>query len=183
MVHRSLLALFICIGSSLCALPQQLKKVDVRNTVEDMLSYHVEYKELNPLLVKRCFKSYLEQFDGQKVFLLQAEVSPFLNLSSHNFESIIEHYYFDEYPEFETLNRVIGKAIERARVMRHEIIRDLVVHGEGVEESPLQLYSQHAKTPDELKGRIRAQLVHFLLSEKKSNDPGFWTPARREKIF
>lgn len=184
MTKRYFLLPFILLSTTLfSSLPSQLKKADVRNTVEEMLSYHVEYKELNPLLVKRCFKSYIEQFDGQKLFLLQSEVKPFLNLTSHNFESIIENYYFDEYPEFETLNRTIAKSIERARIFRHEIIRDLVTYGEGGEVQQGRVYAQHAKTAEELKERIRAQLVQFLISEKKSHETAAWTAARREKIL
>lgn len=182
-MKRYLFAFFILISSCLLPLPQELKKTDVRNTMEEMFSYHVEYKELTPLLVKRCFKSYIEQFDGQKLYLLQSEVKPFLDLTSSHFESIIGHYYIDEYPEFETLNHVISKAIERMRGWRQEIIRDLVLNGEGLEGSEGKGSLQYAGSLDELKNRLRGQVVRFLLSEKHSNDASFWTPSRREKVL
>lgn len=183
MMKRVFFVFFILVSSCISALPEQLKKADVRNTMEEMFSYHVEYKELSPLIVKRCFKSYIEQFDTQKLYLLQSEVRPFLDLTSSNFESIIEHYNIDEYPEFETLNRVISKAIERTKAWRQEIIRDLILNGQNIEATVGETYVQYAGSADELKNRLKNQIVRFFLSEKRSNDAAFWTPARREKIL
>lgn len=182
-MKRCFFVFFILISSCIFALPEQLKKTDVRNTLEEMFSYHVEYKELTPLLVKRCFKSFIEQFDAPKLYLVQSEVRPFLDLTSTNFESIIEHYYIDEYPEFETLNRVIKNAIERAAAWRQEIIQDLVLNGEDVELSKGESYIQYAANVEQLKSRLKAQIVRFLMAEKKSSNPEYWTQARREKIL
>src|SRR5689334_20593194 len=87
----------------------QLEIADVRNSMEEMFSYHVETKEITSLLVKRAFKIYLEQFDPQKIYLSQGEVKPFLELTSTQIEMIIDHYFADEYPEFTTLNKTIVK--------------------------------------------------------------------------
>jgi carboxyl-terminal processing protease len=182
-MKRYFFAFIILIGSSLSALPEQLKKTDVRNSLEEMFSYHVEYKELTPLLVKRCFKLFVEQFDAQKLYLLQAEARPFLDLTSSNYESIIDHYYMDEYPEFETLTRVIRRGIERAQAWRQEIIRDLVVNGDNLTAPAAEAYVQYAGTADQLKERLKTQMVRFLLAEKRAEGGGYWNAARREKIL
>jgi len=183
MMKRYFFVFFILIGHSLFALPEELKKTDVRNSLEEIFSYHFEHKELTPLLVKRCFKSFVEQFDTQKLYFVHSEVRHFLDLTSSHYESVIEHYYMDEYPEFETLNRAIKKAIERTRIWRQEIIRDLVVNGQNIEPPSFENSIQYPGTPDQLKQRLKTQIIRFLLSEKKSEDPEVWTPARREKIL
>ena len=67
------LALSSCLFLLLCSLigTFQLKKSDVRTTMEEMLAYHVEYKTFSPQLAKRSLKIYLEQFDSEKFYLLQ----------------------------------------------------------------------------------------------------------------
>lgn len=181
MIQR--LVFFILLSTSLFALPPQLKKTDIRNSMEEMFSYHVEYKELTPLLVKRAFKSYFEQFDSQRFYLLHSEVKPFLELSSNTIESVIVHYYTDDYPEFQSLNRVIAKAIKRARSWREEIAKELVDEEGELQAAPYEGNSQYANSLDQLKSRIRGQMVRFLLSETKSKDPKFWTADRKRKIF
>jgi len=108
---------FLCLVSSLCFASEKhnLKTTDIRNSMEEMFSYHVETKEMTSALIKRAFKIYVEQFDSQKIYMTQAEIKPFLDLNSTQIESIINHYYGDEYPEFSTLNKTIVQSIGRAK--------------------------------------------------------------------
>jgi carboxyl-terminal processing protease len=182
MMKRALI-FFLLIASTVFSLSQQqLKLTDVRNSVEEMLSYHVEYKELTPLLVKRSFKSYIEQFDPQKIFLLQSEVKSFLDLSSTQIETTIDQYFADAYPEYEKLNQLIGKSIQRARVLRKEIFQELLSSGDKLQAREIEQASNWATTTDQLKGRLRAILARLIVSERRSNDPAFWTQERRTKI-
>jgi len=174
---------FALVLSNLCALPEQLKRVDIRNTMEEMLSYHVEYKELSPLIVKRSFKSLVEQFDSQKIYLLYNEVKPYFELSSDDIERCIEYYFSDAYPGYEKLHQLFSKAILRARAIRQEVIKDLLVNGDKIDKAAGESYFQYATAADELKGRIRLQMVRLMLMEKRSADPKYWTAARREKIL
>src|SRR5215475_14595143 len=98
---RSRLLVFLCLISSFCCAAEKhhLKIADVRNSMEEMFSYHVETKEMTPALVKRSFKIYVDQFDPQKIYLTQGEAKPFLDLKATQVESVINHYYSDEYPE------------------------------------------------------------------------------------
>ncbi len=177
------LIFLILLSTFAFALPQQLKKTDIRNSMEEMFTYHVEYKELTPLLIKRSFKSYIEQFDTPKIYMLQSEVKSFFELSSSMIESVIVHYYTDEYPEYLGMNSAVVKAIQRARGWRQEIADELVAHEGNIEVPSYDGSFQYAQTPEQLKGRIRAQMVRFFLSEQKSKDPSYWTMERKKKIF
>ena len=58
--------------------------------MQEMLSYHVEFKEFSSLVVKRSFKIYLEQFDVEKNYLLRTRSIHFLELTDKNAESAVE---------------------------------------------------------------------------------------------
>ncbi len=175
--------LFILIFSRLIALPEQLKKNDIRPTLEELLSYHVEYKELNPLLVKRSFKSYIEQFDAPKMYLLYGEVKPYLELSSSEVEGILSDYAAERYTEYEKLSDLISKAVLRARAFRQEAAAELIAQGEPQEIGQGEMFFQYPTTADQLKSRIKIQMARLLLSEKRSSDPKYWTSDRRAKIL
>lgn len=175
---------FFCLISTLYAASEkhQLRIADVRNSMEEMFSYHIETREMTPTLIKRSFKIYLEQFDPQRIYLTQAEVKPFLELSTSQIESVINHYYSDDYPEFATLNKTIVQAIQRARKWREELYADFLKEGEGVSVSNADISSSYCSNPNQLKKQLRAQLIHLFKLENKSHDPKFWTTERRQKI-
>lgn len=173
-----------CLISSLCTASERhhLKIADVRNSMEEMFSYHVETREMTPALIKRSFKIYIDQFDPQKIYLTQSEVKPFLELSSSQIESIVNHYYSDDYPEYATLNKTIVQAIQRARKWREELYADFLSKGEAVSVSNSDISSQYSSSPNQLRKQLRAQLIHLFKMENRAQDPQFWTLERRQKI-
>ena len=175
-----LLIFFVSVASA--SERYQLRLVDVRNLMEEMFSYHVETREMTATLAKRSFKIFSEQFDPQKIYLTQAELKPFLELSSSQLEMVIDHYFADEYPEYQTLNSTISKAIERARQWRQEFYADFMAQGDTLNVSFSDTPLQNATNPDQLKKRVRLQLMQLFMLENKAKDPQFWTPERRQKV-
>ena len=175
-----LLIFFVSVASA--SERYQLRLVDVRNLMEEMFSYHVETREMTATLAKRSFKIFSEQFDPQKIYLTQAELKPFLELSSSQLEMVIDHYFADEYPEYQTLNSTISKAIERARQWRQEFYADFMAQGDTLNVSFSDTPLQNATNPDQLKKRVRLQLMQLFMLENKTKDPQFWTPERRQKV-
>ncbi len=179
MIQRVVFFLFLC--ATLCSsTPALLKKSDIRPTMEELFSYHIESRELTPLLVKRSFKSLIEQFDPQKIYLLYSEVKPFLELTSTDIESAIDHYSSDEYPDYENLTRLFAKATARAQALRKQIASELLAQ-EKMQAKADPAY-QYAADTDQLKERIRGQFVRILEAEKASSDPAFWTDDRKQKV-
>ncbi|HUD01584.1 MAG TPA: S41 family peptidase [Rhabdochlamydiaceae bacterium] len=183
MLRSRVLGLF-CLISSLCFASEKyhLKVADVRNSMEEMFSYHVETREMTSALIKRSFKIYIDQFDAQKIYLTQAEAKPFLSLNSSQIESIIDHYYGDEFPEFVTLNKTINQAIQRAKKWREELYADFISKGEAVQVGEIDTSNQYASSPDQLRKNLRAQLVQLFKMENITKEPAFWTLERRQKI-
>jgi carboxyl-terminal processing protease len=173
-----------CLISSLSAASERhhLRIADVRNSMEEMFSYHVETREMTPALIKRSFKIYIDQFDPQKIYMTQSEAKPFLELSSSQIESIVNHYYSDDYPEFATLNKTIVQAIQRARKWREELYADFLSKGEAVSVSNSDISNQYSSSPNQLRKQLRAQLIHLFKMENRDQDPQFWTTERRQKI-
>ena len=66
-----------------------LKLEDVNEIMNRFFEYHVENKELNETIVKRWFKGYIDQFDPGRIYLLQEEVLPFLDINTKDAKKII----------------------------------------------------------------------------------------------
>lgn len=163
--------------------PQPLRLADVKSTMQELFSYHVEYKEFSPLLVKRSFKLYIEQFDTEKIYLLNSEIQPFLELSDKQIETIIKECQSSDFSEYLALNSVIQNAITRAREWRKEIEREMVLRAKDPEPDFDESYSTYATSENQLKNRIKKQLIYYLWSEKKKGDFSSWTPEQRAKVF
>jgi carboxyl-terminal processing protease len=118
-------ALFLTI--SLFSATKKLKTSDIRNYIEEIFSYHVENRTLTPLIVRRSFKIYIEQFDPGKIYLLKSEVKPYLELSDQQVEQIINRFYRDDYSDYMALNKMIEQSIFRARNIRKELQNEILL--------------------------------------------------------
>lgn len=182
---RSILLTLVFAIASLqaSAVRQPLKLTDVRNSMEEMFSFHVETREMTPTLVKRSFKNFVEQFDPQKIYFTYPEVRPFFEVSNSQIERVIDHYFADEFPEFAALNKSLAQAIQRARAWRQEFYNDFIKQGAALKaDFPNDSPNQYLSSTDSLRSRLRAQLLHLCLLENKAKDPEYWTQERRQKI-
>ncbi|MGE0670149.1 MAG: hypothetical protein AB7O89_04370, partial [Parachlamydiales bacterium] len=163
--------------------PQRLKKQDVRKTMQEMLAYHVEYKEFSSLLARRSLKLYIQQFDMEKNYLFASEAKTFLDPRDERVQSAVRKYQKDDLSEFAAANQVIQNSIMRARRIRAEVERELILSNENFAYPQGESYLDYARNEDELRSRIRRQLVRLLVLEKKWNDIADWTPQDKQKIF
>jgi carboxyl-terminal processing protease len=182
LIKLRILLLFLSLFQISFAGPLQLGKQDVRKTMQEMLDYHVEYKEFNQFLARRAMKLYIEQFDPDKVYLLASEAKLFLDLKEDQLQGIISKYKRDDLEEFESLNHVIQKAIARQQLWREELEKSLTVEAKE-NEIYGESYLDYAKSEAELKERVRKQLTRALFIEKTLSRTPKWTPHQREKVF
>src|SRR5437899_12819240 len=89
------------------AAPATLKKSSIRTSMEEMLAYHVEFKEFSPLIVKRSFKLFIEQFDPDRCYFLNDEVKPFFELAEKNVDKIIKGYKGGDFSQYDAINAII----------------------------------------------------------------------------
>jgi len=162
---------------------QQLKTADVRSTMQEMLNYHVEYKEMSPLLIRRSLKIFIEQFDSDKTYLLASEIKPFLDIKDSQVQLVLKGFNANDFSIYRDLNEVIQKACTRARTIRKEIARELTLNPKDNEATAGESYLNYAPDIDQLKARIRKQLQRAILFEKKISNAAEWTAEQREKVF
>lgn len=168
MRRKSLIFVLLC--SQLVALGPR----DVRQTFGDMLELHVEYKALSPMLARRAVKLYIDQFDPERLYLLQSEVKPFLSLKEQELQALVEDLSQDRMGAFAQLNATIEKAIMRARRLRAEVQSELASSGSLSEDETRVRYASFAHDERELKARTYERWRAYLAM----------TPGRpRDKVF
>ncbi|MES2122370.1 MAG: S41 family peptidase, partial [Chlamydiota bacterium] len=167
----------------LSLMPFQLRTIDVRASMDEMLAYHVEYKEFTPMLAKRSLKIYLEQFDGEKVYLLSNEAKPYLDPSDRQLKSVVQAYQKDDLSEWRALNQVVQGAIMRGRALRAQIAQQLASSKEAPKMVSIEGYADYASSEQELASRIRNIYTRILLAEMRNAPTKEWTAERKQKVF
>ena len=62
-------------------------------------------------ILKNSFKVYIDQFDPDRIYLLESEVRPFLQLKDSDVSHFVDQYQHSQFPEYMLLNDMIQKAI------------------------------------------------------------------------
>lgn len=163
---------FILIITQLAANPADLQVKDVQQIMSQIFEKQGENKTLTANIIKNSFKIYIEQFDPYKTYLLESEVSPYLNISDARVAEILRQYQNNDLTAYLELNAVIQSAILRARKLRAEVKPDDLI---GMKPTELKINPSvpYAKDDAELKRRIREQMADFLSSEKKRFGPAY----------
>jgi carboxyl-terminal processing protease len=175
-----LLAIFL-----LCSIapPFQLKKPDVREAMDQMLSYHVDYKQFSPLIARRSLRVFVEQFDSEKLYLLSHEVRPFLDPKEDRLKGMVQKYLKDDLSEYEGINQIIQRAILRARGLRQEVEAEIVLNPTDIKAPLTDSYAEYPKDEAELKERIKKQLLRILTVEKRNGKMRALTTDKCKKLF
>ncbi|GAB4187404.1 MAG: carboxy terminal-processing peptidase [Simkaniaceae bacterium] len=151
--------------------------------MEEIFSYHVENRELTPLVVRRALKVYIEQFDPTKIYLLKEEVRPFLELTDGQVEAIIYRYNHDDFSDFITLNQVIENAILRAQAIRADSQKKIMEDAKAVGKKTLGRYIDYASSESELQKRIYAEQLAWIEYESSQLPSLKISKDSKEKIF
>lgn len=150
-----------------------LKTSDINKVMKQILDQHVDQKNFSPNLLQHSLLTYINQFDPQKIYLLESEVIPYTNMSEARLQELLAQYKQQNYTAFKDLNKIIQDAIVRSRKLR-----------KGIEEEAKQsLFQLHAKQPvtlldkeetnffakdtKGLKARLLKDLKEFIASQQK----------------
>jgi len=166
-LYKRFFIFFVFLSS--CLVAKSLSYRDIRLTMRDMFEYHIEYKEMSPLLVKRSFKLYLEQFDPNKTYLLKSEALPYLELTTKRVSQFLSDFGKDDYKEYTSAAALMSHAVERARLLRAEVISDMLA-GAPIAKTSSTSFVDFAKTPKELKARIAASIHRYLRLDERTLD-------------
>jgi carboxyl-terminal processing protease len=161
----------------------QLKPADVRKSMDEMMSLHVEYKELTPFLARRSLKIFVEQFDPERTYLLASEVKPFLDPRDELLKEVIARFKQDDLTVFDKESQMIYKAILRAKEYRREIAQELIASDVAASDLSPESYGSYAQSEQELRSRMKRQLQKILLLEQRESGSAQWNTERRKKVF
>jgi carboxyl-terminal processing protease len=160
---------------------ENLESKDVQKIMQQILSQHLDKKQITASILKNSFKVYIDQFDPDRIYLLENEVQPYLSLSDEAMDDIMSQYKNNEFPEYSDLNDLIQKAIVRARNIRYEL--------EQEKEQILKLsktyqgaFDDEWRDPDlkrpfpknlaDLRDRIKQELIMFTAEERRRYGEG-----------
>lgn len=162
---RILLILLLLI-SSIKADPS-LREEDISKIMQEIFSQHVNKKEMTGPIFKAAIRTYVEQFDPDKIYFLDQEVSPYLAMSDYGLQMQVSKYEKRDYSTFKNLNTLIQNAILRARQNREpahlkEVLDNLLK--EGYKPGDFSNYASNAsalirKQDDDFK-EFAARFIH-----------------------
>jgi carboxyl-terminal processing protease len=160
-----------------------LQTKDIHKVMDQIFSQHVDKKEITSSIIKNSFKVYIDQFDPDRIYLLEQEVRPFLNFSDSQVEKFLEQYQTNHFQEYADLNQVIQKAILRQRQLRASLFKDQktdlfeksrAIKADGVEDwSDPDLTQNFAKDDTVLKEHLKKKVIQFIALERKRYGEAF----------
>jgi carboxyl-terminal processing protease len=176
MILNFLIILIVSFSFSSAFAQQQedLSLKDVQKVMQEILAQHVDKKEITPDVLQNSFKSYLDQFDPERIYLFGNEASQFLNLDQAELKRVLENYRQNRFTKFEELDQMIQNAILRARKYREELAADkeTIFQSSSNHPSVSNLLGEDKKAPypndvSELKERMKGQAVRFISIERQ----------------
>lgn len=165
--------LCLFITSSASARAELLKTSDVPQVMKQIFNQHVDQKEMTPKTLKMGFKVFIDQFDPNRIYLLESETAPYLSPTESSVNKTLKDYQNNNFQSFEELNKTIQNAIYRARTLR-ESIKDnsrplfhmTAPANTDDDWNDPDLKRPFPKSTQELKSNIQDDLVNFIRDEK-----------------
>lgn len=111
----------VCLCSLQANEPDLLKKNDISQVMSQILENHLESQEMTPVLLQESINDFINQFDPNRIYLLESEVEPYLHLSRVKLNSLMAQYQRHDFQMFEQLNKIFQSAILRSRELRASI--------------------------------------------------------------
>ncbi|MCF7852564.1 MAG: S41 family peptidase [Simkaniaceae bacterium] len=162
---------------------KSLSLKDIHPIAMQMLTFHVEYNELSPLLVRRSFKLYIQQFDPMHTYLLQSEVNDYVNMSDRRAQEIVQRLLNRDYTDFERLNTIMQGSVQRARDIRAKALKTVESKRFQVNEIAVKPTTSYPKSVTELTEANQRLIEMWVLAESKGPHYDYYTDEERLKAF
>lgn len=123
------LIFYFFVQSSAWAYPR-LERTSIRNTMDKLIEYHIQTKQVSQELLLASIDNYISTFDKQYAYLTEQETHAFTR--SNQIKKQILHKYLNHDPSiYEQINHAIQDSIYRARSWRiqwlensHDLIQE-----------------------------------------------------------
>lgn len=173
-IFFSMIFLFVGVGNLFAA---DLTLKDIPKTMRKLFHYHIENKKLTPILLKRSFKIYIENFDRNRSYLLMQEVEGYLAYSDQDLNLSVYRYSSGDFSDFISLNQKIQKSILRSRAIREQIQAE-IIEGNLAISFMLKTFPQDER---ELYAKQKQKMVQFLKYHMKKVPID--SKERRQKVL
>jgi carboxyl-terminal processing protease len=182
--------LFLSISYLLEAHEQDLLKgSDITRIMQQILAEHVDKKEMTSQILHSALLRYIDHFDPHRMYLLESEAAPYINLSPAQLNESIEQYKRNDFSGFKHLNQVIQASIQRSRKIRQGLeseVKNNLFHPSPKEEKESLTHTEEGesfpRTTDQLKERITQNLGSFINDQKRRFGDAM-TLQRKEQIL
>lgn len=167
-LRRFLGGLFLLLFTSttlISAQEEHLVSQDVTRVMDQIFKQHVDQRHMSETIIRQSFRVYIDQFDPDRIYLLQSEVNPFLNLTDEQVRLVMDQYRQNDLSMYQKLNTQIQKAISRAQQIRSQIEEEGLGSIESVSPPPSGGQLAFPKTLRELKTRQRDHIARFIQNE------------------
>ena len=162
------------VGFSFLAAPllseTSLTLSDLPSVLRDALRSHPGKGELDQATLLQSHDKLFAQFDPRKLYLLDAEISPYLN--PKNGEKYLFEYQHEDFRQYFAMIEVCQRAVERSRKIRSGFFFTDSHSIDAIREKPREAYTEYAADIDELSGRIFHRYLRLVASRlpKESED-------------
>ncbi|MEL7432053.1 MAG: S41 family peptidase [Chlamydiota bacterium] len=151
---------------------------EIPTVMEKFFRYHVEKKALDGEIVRRCFAIYIDQFDPERIYLLEEERALYASMSRQRAAKIAKNMARGNFSVFYAMDDLIKTAIKRSKKIRKGAsgwMSDPTFYDVDVREK--QTYARNER---ELKERLKGKLMRFYLHHQRHTKID--TPERREQL-
>jgi carboxyl-terminal processing protease len=163
---------------------------DISPIMRQILSEHFGKKEITSPLLQHALQIYIDQFDPNRMYLLENEVAPYFNFSSAELQKALEQYQRHDFSLFKQLNQTIQVSIERSRHIRqgleaeikHSLFHPSLVKAHVPIANQEEEMGSFAHNLQQLKERIMQNLVAYI-EEQKRRFGEFMTLQRKDQIL
>src|SRR3990167_1188715 len=168
MFKKGLLLLFVVFASFGEGKPPQLAPRDVKVKLEEILKAHVCHKSLNPTLMERTLKNFIEELDPTKTYFLEGEIAPWLTPAESLLQRGLEGVKASDFSLFQEIHEDFIRAIHRRNALETEIEKQELPRGVKSEEFKDLSW---ATNPEELSVRLsRIRALQLEGSEKLGSE-------------
>ncbi len=162
------------ISIAYCSQEELLSQTDVFQITSQLITYHVDVKEINEEILSKSISNYISNFDSNKIYLLEDEVNEFIHPTQEYKNQLLHSYKNQDLSEYIKIQNIIKKSIIRARKIRSKIrSNDLDIFKKTQDFNETKITNQVNKYPNNILEIQEKQqdLLTFLLSSYLSNNP------------
>ncbi len=170
MKHQILILAFLLLSTVASAEQTLMKTDDIKHIMGEMLSQHVDQKEITAPVLERALQEYIDEFDPMRVYLLESEVNAILPKNTAEQEALLVQYNKNNFSKFNQIDTILQKSIARARQLRHEIMKqpdELLSIKPDLNARESEVKRPFATTESELKNRQKELFAEYLSAEEE----------------